>query len=277
MNSTEKSAMLLAIDAGNTRTKWALFDATGVVLTQGVCLNANLSSLDFSDDFLNINLTCRHAIISNVAGPHVAALLQTKCQSLGLHAHFAKASVAACGVYNHYDDPTQLGTDRWSAVIAAWQLLHAPCIVVNVGTAVTIDALLPKLNESVFLGGFILPGLHLMQQALVSGTQGISQGFISQKQHKLESFASNTADAIYNGACLAITGAIVAASNQLLEQLAPNAIAQPKIILSGGDASLLRPLLLKQLPIAFANQVLLCDTLVLQGLYWLNKHETNAA
>ncbi len=268
MKSTEKSAMLLAIDAGNTRTKWALFDVSGVILYQGVCLNADLSSVDFCAEFLRSDLTCRHAIISNVAGPHIATLLQTKCQSLGLDVHWAKASVAAGDVHNSYDDPTQLGADRWVALIAAWQLIHAPCIIVNLGTAVTIDALSSKHNEGVFLGGLILPGLRLMQQALVSGTQGITQ-----IEGKFENFATNTADAVHSGACLAVAGAIVAASNQLRDQLAPNVVTQPKIILSGGDAALLMPILLKQLPIELSDQVMLCDELVLQGLYWLDKYK----
>ena len=269
MNSIENLAMLLAIDAGNTRTKWALFDESGVILYHGACLNSELSSVDFCAKSLRINLTCRHAIISNVAGPHITTILQTKCQSLGLDVYWAKASEATGGVNNCYEDSMQLGSDRWAALVAAWQLVHASCIVVNLGTAVTIDALSTKHNEAVFLGGLILPGLHLMQQALVSGTQGITP-----LEGKFDTFPTNTADAVFSGACLAIAGAIVAASNQLHDQLASNSVTQAKIILSGGDATLLMPILLKHLPIAWSDQVILCDTLVLQGLYWLDRYKT---
>jgi len=46
-----------------------------------------------------------------------------------------------CGVRSRYERPEQLGPDRWAALIAARALRHAPCLVVNAGTATTVDAL----------------------------------------------------------------------------------------------------------------------------------------
>ena len=65
----------------------------------------------------------------------------------------------ACGVRNGYDDPTRLGTDRWAAMVAAWQRGHAPCIVACAGTALTVDQL---DDNGQFLGGAIVAGYHAM-------------------------------------------------------------------------------------------------------------------
>ena len=260
----EKLPLALAIDAGNTRTKWALFDEAGKVCSQGVCLNSDLPSTEF----FKIGTTCDRVVISNVAGAEIGALLQTKCLNLGLIVHWAVSSGEACHVKNNYDYPSQLGSDRWAALIAAWHIVHAPCVVVNVGTAATIDALTfnddgVMFLDGLFLGGLILPGLRLMQQALVQGADGITI-----TSGNLDSFPTNTANAVHTGACLAIVGAIT----QVIHQLEVHCATKPKIILSGGDAALLMPLLLNQLNCDFSEQVILCENLVLQGLYLLDKN-----
>ena len=86
------------------------------------------------------------------------------------------ATRAACGVTNRYANPSQLGADRWAAIVAARRRATAggqspmPVVVVNAGTAVTIDAL---DADGVFRGGVILPGMRLMLQALAEKTSAL--------------------------------------------------------------------------------------------------------
>ena len=72
-----------------------------------------------------------------------------------------RAEVERCGVRNLYERPEQLGPDRWAALIAA-RALHSsgPALVVNAGTATTVDML---SGDGRFLGGSILPGVELMR------------------------------------------------------------------------------------------------------------------
>jgi type III pantothenate kinase len=267
---------ILAIDAGNTRVKWGLFDALGAMLEYGNCLNADLMTLKFP--------LASRAVIANVAGATIKA---------GLNSLIAKntpilwvnAQPNACGVSNQYT--LDLGADRWAALVAAWHLKNAPCVVVNAGTAVTIDALStdalstdalsieqnnPK-NQAVFIGGLILPGLNLMQQSLGLATAQLPK--FEASSHSVENltadiFAKNTADAIYSGALLAITGAITLMAHELHN----HSKQVPFVVLSGGNAPVIYQQLIKQTLTARITQpAIMVDNLVLQGLYLLEKFQ----
>ena len=69
-----------------------------------------------------------------------------------------------------YRDPERLGVDRWLALIAARERSKQPTVIVDAGSACTIDLL---DSEGRHLGGYILPGLTAMGEALVRGTHQI--------------------------------------------------------------------------------------------------------
>src|SRR6185436_9837669 len=102
---------------------------------------------------------------SNVAGPHVRNWLDEWTGARGIEVQWLTSRHEQCGVRNAYGEPSQLGTDRWASLIAAWRFVRGAALVVNAGTAVTIDML---DATGVFRGGVILPGLALMASALVS-------------------------------------------------------------------------------------------------------------
>jgi len=261
---------ILTIDAGNTRVKWGLFDESGNLLTQGVSLHAELAMLQLP--------VGEQVVISNVAGNAIELALK----KLLINHHkitWLTAQAQTCGVTNSYEIPSQLGTDRWATIIAAAHLHKqssdlAPCIVVNAGTAVTIDVItfseklndLPvkanKLNVNLqahFAGGIILPGLNLMQQCLLQNTANLDRkSKLVANQYDNQAIANNTKDAIYLGAIHAICGAIYNIANQY-----QNNQLSPDIILSGGDAIVIKNSLTGDM----TKQVHIVDNLVLQGLY----------
>ena len=112
----------------------------------------------------------------NVAGEAARVRVEAQLARWRLTPEWLTASAAACGVTNRYARPTQLGADRWASLIAAWRrstatdLFPPACVVVNAGTAVTIDAL---DANGVFHGGLILPGMRLMLEALAEKTAGL--------------------------------------------------------------------------------------------------------
>ncbi|MFA7349687.1 MAG: type III pantothenate kinase [Methylotenera sp.] len=260
--------MLLTIDAGNTRTKWAIFNELGEITQHDVCLNSGIDSADLSPALFGYD----HIAISNVAGEQHATHLADKLSPYHLPIHWVKAVPQACHVINRYSKPETLGSDRWATLVAAWNIKHAPCIVVNAGTAVTIDSLNScKINHKQygeFMGGLILPGLTLMQQSLGLATAQLPKIAASQTQalataaQKLEDiFAKNTADAIYNGALHAIVGAI----RQMVDALTQHNQQAPCIIISGGNAMVINEMLTRHV----TNQTIIVDNLVCQGLYLL--------
>lgn len=241
--------LTLAIDAGNTRLKWGLFDATGRVAGHGACLNTELSDLRLP--------AAGKVVISNVAGSTIEARLKTLLANHP-NIHWVTSQAEACGVKNSYVQPEKLGTDRWAALIAAWNIKQSPCVVVNAGTAVTVDA----LDNRTFTGGLILPGIDLMQQSLYLGTAQLP----IQNAHResaIDIFATSTNDAIYAGTLYAITGAI----RLMAEELQKKSGQAPWILMSGGNASQIQQQLKKHDSVT--NQVIIIDNLVLQGLFLL--------
>ena len=142
----------------------------------------------------------------NVAGEAMRVRVEAQLTRWRLTPEWLTATDAACGVTNRYARPAQLGADRWASLVAAWRrsnltdLFPPACIVVNAGTAVTIDAL---DSDGVFRGGLILPGIALMLQALAENTSGLRVATGAFRE-----FPDNTADAIFSGAIQAVCGAI---------------------------------------------------------------------
>jgi type III pantothenate kinase len=239
--------MIVAIDAGNTRTKWAVLDASGKVVSQGMAENAQLDQLEGTTWH-----GCRRAVLSNVAGVAVAEKIAHLCQRLGLPLLTIQSTHAACGVTNRYAEPAQLGTDRWAALIAAWHLYRQPCIVATAGTALTVDALSSKGE---FCGGLIVPGSRMMRHSMVDGAADLSA-----QSGQLDAFPVNTGDAMYSGTLFAMAGAVERMRHALQEKEG----RAPRCIVSGGDAAML----LAALP----SPAKIADNLVLHGL-WLIERE----
>lgn len=240
--------MLLVIDIGNTRTKWALADDAGKLREAQACLNIDIASSALARALTQAS----KAFVANVAGEGMAQQVTQLLQPLPIN--FAEASAQACGVTNGYAQPTQLGIDRWAALVAAWQLNKHPSLVVNAGTAITMDALDSK---GTFFGGTIMPGLRLMQQSLNQHTAKLQV-----EVGVAENFPINTQDAIENGGLNAVCGAI----GIMLKRLEKHSGWLPKLFLSGGDADKIAEALKLN-----AKQVIMTENIVLQGLVLLAK------
>jgi len=181
--------------------------------------------------------------VSNVAGVEVAQHIRSACESRGWQPEFIVAQKKQCGVRNGYTAAGQLGSDRWAALLAARQRTGKSALVVNCGTATTIDAL---SDRGEFLGGLILPGIALMQSSII-----VTAAQLQQTDGKYADHPLNTADAILSGALQATCGAIQRQFDLLGD-------AGSTVLLSGGAAQPLRKLL--QVPVDYA------EDLVLQGL-----------
>jgi len=246
--------MKLLIDAGNTRIKWALVKDDGVWLRQGILPVGQAGELHGQ---LSDSQRIRQIWVSNVAGDEIAHHIRNINTGQPVRPAFIIAQENQCGVRNGYQSAAQLGSDRWAALIAAWHLVQAQCLVVNCGTAITIDAL---SGRGEFIGGLIMPGMDLMQRSLSGATDQLKPRNTEPWQGKYAQFPLNTADALFSGSIQAACGAIQ-------RQHALLADAQAPVVLSGGAAELLKNYI--NLPLRVV------DNLVLQGILIISQ-ESNA-
>jgi type III pantothenate kinase len=232
---------VLLLDVGNSRCKWALVQ-DGAWVQQGASGNTEWSALRQA---LSALPPPGRILVSNVAGAAMAQRLRAVCAEWQCPLEFVKASAGQCGVRNGYQQPEQLGSDRWAALIAAWHYVQGACLVVNCGTATTVDALSAKGE---FLGGLILPGISLMQRSLATNTAQLAE-----ERGSLQDFPRNTADAIHSGMLRATAGAI---RHQFDLLRAREGMA--RCLIDGGSAGVVR----EHLGLS-AEQL---DNLVLRGL-----------
>jgi type III pantothenate kinase len=221
----------LLMDIGNTRLKWGVLEDSAIRRTGHI-------SRDRVREQGLVALTSklpRHVdtvFASNVAGASFATRI---AGVVGMHCntdmHFARSESSACGVSNSYRQARRMGVDRWVAMIGAWAELESACLVVDAGTAVTIDAL---DQTGQHLGGQILPGVSLMAGSLAAQTSDIPniQRRAASQKRGMEMFANTTAGAVGHGALNAVVGAVERAVVVMHENG-----HDPTVILTGGDAS----------------------------------------
>ena len=219
----------LAIDSGNSHIKWGFYADDVMIINN--CVSSTESSI----------LKCAFmqlpepdvVIISHVSKVNIKSLIAEIMSNWASSVCWLRPAAYQCGVRNGYVNPLQLGSDRWAALIAAWNLYHKSCLVINVGTAMTIDAI---SNNGEHLGGIILPSSYLMTKCLVQNTN----------LHEIEDatfvpFATNTQDAMYSGVILALLGAIDRMYYLLTRRGSDT--DDCKCIISGGGAHVIIPYL----------------------------------
>jgi type III pantothenate kinase len=231
--------MILEIDVGNTFLKWRLRAGTRVV-GSGRHASAAVDELPLMQ-FQSVDAV----LVGSVAGESVNETLRQTLERYGLPSPwFAATAGTACGVTNSYAKPETMGVDRWLAMLAAWRRLGVGCCVVDSGSAITIDLL---DDQGVHQGGFILPGMRLLQKALLGNTARVflnSEEAIEQLRP-----ANNTSDAVAQGAGFILEGVAMRLDTLLGSGL--------PLLITGGDGPAFRRLM---------GRGLLVPELVMDGL-----------
>ena len=212
--------MYLLIDIGNTRIKWQYRDEKNVISSNSVLV----------ENFMDIDLTeiksLKKVIVSNVN--HSVVLDKVK-ENLS---HFDSLIIEVTSesneyLINDYTDQLTLGVDRWLTAMGAWKIYGEDSIVINAGTAITIDLIqIDQERNAHFRGGMILPGIAISLGILNNSTNLIDTE-IGQSQYP----SLNTKDAVTTGILTSIQGAVNLVCNKLPSDL--------PILLTGGDADLI--------------------------------------
>jgi type III pantothenate kinase len=219
----------LAIDVGNTRLKWAFYEAArpgANALAHGAEFLENIDKL--ADGAWQGLPAPTRMLGCSVAADAVKRRVEEQMEELwDIPAHWVVSSAAEAGLTNGYDHPTRLGADRWVAMIGARHRLPPaerarPLVVVMVGTAVTVEAIDASGR---FLGGLILPGHGIMLRALESGTAGLHV-----PTGEVREFPTNTSDALTSGGTFAIAGAI----ERMVQHVRHHCGGEPACYMTGG-------------------------------------------
>lgn len=243
---------ILDIDIGNTRLKWRCADLQGAVLRLGRSDQSVVSELIERVEAVQIE----RVRVASVASPELSQILAARIESeLGVVPGFAVVTPEVDGLSCGYDDVARLGVDRWLAVLAAKGMGLDDAVVVDCGSAVTVDL----LESGQHAGGYIVPGLRLMVESLFRDTTRVKV-----KGAEVDSSlpGKNTDEAVNRGVLLMVVG--------LVENICRRFVAgrgqAPVVLLTGGDAALVREEL--QWVEGCIDKVLINPDLVLDGLQW---------
>jgi type III pantothenate kinase len=227
--------MRLEIDIGNTRIKWRLTDYEHQQVADGVGLLTDLSGYQAFDSLFGaIDLSLiNHIAVASVV-PSLHPLLSQWCDKKAVPPPvFAEVTRECVGVVNAYRDVSQMGVDRWLALLAAYDRCGGS-VVVSAGSAVTVDLV---RQDGLHLGGYIVPGLRLLAEGLLHNTDQVN--IVSQEyQERLDPGVSTT-EAVMRGLPLMLIGLILGACAQLQR----DGELSPSVVISGGDGEYLLSLM----------------------------------
>ena len=235
--------MYLLIDIGNTRIKWQHRDEKNIIASNSIIVE------EFMDlDFSSIK-SIEKIIVSNVN--HSVVLDKIKEILAVFKCPIIEASTISNDyLVNDYEDTKTLGVDRWMAAMGAWKLYQRPLLIINAGTAITIDLIdLDSKDKAHFKGGMILPGIAISLGILNNNTNLIDTE-IGQSQYP----SLNTKDAVTTGIMTSIQGAVNLVCRKLPSSL--------PILLTGGDANLIY----EQAEEDWKSRIKLENDLIFEGL-----------
>lgn len=197
--------MELLIDVGNSRVKYALLEKKQLSQVN------HCSTLDFLKllgSFDHISSIIIASVSNQLFSDEIHAW--AKSQNIQIKALFTEAE--SFGIKNSYQNYTTMGADRWLAVLGAQRLFpDENLLIVDAGTAITFD-LLDKHKQH--QGGWIIPGVDMMMQALFKNTDKV---FAVPNKIDVLTFGKNTSDNVNLGcwstATAAVHGAVAMTKN----------------------------------------------------------------
>ncbi|WP_455941970.1 bifunctional biotin--[acetyl-CoA-carboxylase] ligase/type III pantothenate kinase [Neisseria sp.] len=247
-----KPERFLLLDGGNSQLKWAWVE-NGTFSEVGRAPYRDLTRLgeewlQFADDDVKI-VGCA------VCGSVKKAMVE---EQLTHPVEWLSSMPQALGIRNHYRRPEEHGSDRWFNALGSRRFTQNACVVVSCGTAVTTDAL---TEDNHYLGGTIMPGFHLMKEAMALKTANLNRPI-----GKVYPFPTTTPNAIASGMMDAVCGALMMMHGRLKDKTGEGKPVD--IIITGGGAARV----VQALPESFVhdNQVKIVDNLVIHGLlHWI--------
>jgi type III pantothenate kinase len=252
----------LLVDIGNTRIKWARLAGDRPGRTRAAA-HSGWRAADYARHLFAPARGIERVVVASVAGSKVNRALAAAARRAGAVAQFVTVARRAGGVTVGYVEPWRLGVDRFAAVVGAHEIFSAlPVCVVGVGTAMTIDLV---DADGRHLGGVIVPAPKLMVETLLANTHGIRRRARGGAVGGFGLFGRSTRDGIERGARYAAAALV----DRAVEEASGPLGREPLVVLTGGDADLVRPLA--------RSRCVTVPELVLRGLAVLSRDASRTA
>ncbi len=230
--------MILAVDVGNTHTVLGVFDETGLDGHWRVSSNAALTA-----DELRVTIASllagdgqdlreiEHVIISSVV-PRLTSAYEEIARAASGRAPMVVGPGLKTGMPIKYDNPHEVGADRIVNGIAAYEELGGPVVVVDFGTATTIDVI---DATGAYLGGAIAPGVETSAEALFSKAARLSKVDLEAPPKVI---GTNTRASVQAGLILGEAAMVDGLVRRVWAELG----AQTPVMATGGLAQRMAPL-----------------------------------
>jgi len=229
--------MLIAVDAGNTHTVVGLFEGEELTDHWRIATNANRTS-DEHALLLSQFLAQRGTGFSDVTGmvvsstvPRLTAVLRTLAERYLSVAPVVLEPGTRSGMPILYENPRQVGPDRIANALAAFTRYGGPAIMVDFGTATTVDATSAKGE---YLGGAILPGIEISLDALFGRAAALSWVELAKPRRVI---GKTTTESVQSGVLYGFAAAVDGLVRRFEAEL-----GRCTVVSTGGLAELVTPL-----------------------------------
>lgn len=214
----------LLIDNSNTRTKFALGDAYGLLEWRGVIPTAEISRETLRMLLEDVSFT---AVMLCSVVPEKAEIIRNHFEGkVPLHSLDASSPL---GMGIDYPTPAQIGADRLANAAGVVSRHGVPAVIIDFGTAVTFDVI---SAEPAYCGGVIAPGLGAMSGYLTKKTALLPE---IELEEPPSAIGKSTVHAMQVGAVIGYRGLVKEIIARICEELPGKA----RIIATGGDAALI--------------------------------------
>ncbi|HUU62540.1 MAG TPA: type III pantothenate kinase [Dehalococcoidia bacterium] len=227
--------MLLAIDVGNTNIALGIFEGETLRATWRVATDIDKTADEYAVLLLNLlpmeglNLSdIDHVSIACVVPPLLTIFEELSQRYFNISPLIVGPGVKT-GVRICTDNPREVGADRVANAAAAHHLYSGPMILIDFGTATTLDVL---SKEGDYLGGAIAPGILIAAEALFERASKLPRVELVPPEHAI---GKNTVTTMQSGIIFGYVGLIESLVNRMNRELGQDAY----VVATGGLAEII--------------------------------------
>ncbi len=230
--------MLLLIDVGNTNIVMGIYEGDEFKFSWRLGTKVARTSDEYG---LQVDSILRHygvdveditdVVLASVV-PSIQHTLKTMCARYLGKEPMVIGEGTKTGMKIKYDNPKEVGADRIVNAVAAYQRYGGPCIIIDIGTAISFDVI---NKDGEYLGGAISPGIGISSEALFSRTSKLPKVELEEPKTVI---GKNTVEAIQSGVVYGFIGLVDNVIENILAEMKLDK-SEVKIIATGGYAKLI--------------------------------------